>query len=214
MSAYKWGARFYDRFWRSFTIRTLDHIMLTLDFKRLDDNSQEQPKCLLDIACGTGELELRLNRLPFEIKIVGLDNSQEMLTQARRKLAGSQHQLAFVEGDATLPLPFLDASFDVVVSANALHYIAHPNKFLQEAKRVLKPGGQLVIEDFTVHGHYFWPIFERLIRLFDPQLYKTYTLTELSQVVKASGFTIRDIGSFKIDLLWRGMFVSAATLPV
>ncbi len=204
ISAYKWGAKFYDLFWRNFTARTLEHILLTLDFKQLD--SQEQPKCLLDIACGTGELELRLVRLHPQIQLIGLDSSQEMLTQARRKLAGNS-QVAFVEGNATLPLPFSTASFDVIISANALHYIAEPNKLLQEIKRTLKPGGQLVIEDFTVHGRFFWPIFERLIRLVDPQLYKTYSLAELNQFVKAAGFTIEGSGGFKIDLLWRGMFV-------
>lgn len=207
ISFYKWGARFYDRFWRNFTARTHEHILLTLDFKQ--EGNPEQPSYLLDVGCGTGELEQCLVRLHSEIKIVGLDNSQEMLTQARRKLAGN-HQVSFVEGDATLPLPFSDASFDIVVSANALHYIAQPKKFLVEIKRILKPGGQLVIEDFTVHGRFFWPIFEKLVRLLDPSLFKTYTLTELSQVVKAAGFTISDSGSFKIDPLWRGMFIRAS----
>lgn len=206
ISYYKWGARFYDRIWHNFTARTHEHILSTLDFKR--SGSQEQAKYLLDVGCGTGELELRLVRLQPVIKLIGLDNSQEMLAQARRKLAAN-HQVSFVEGDASLPLPFSDASFDVVVSANALHYIAQPEKLLVEIKRVLKPGGQLVIEDFTVHGHFFWPIFERLVRLFDSQLYKTYTLTELNQFVDAAGFTARESGSFKIDLLWRGMFVRA-----
>ncbi len=209
ISFYKWGARFYDRLWRNFTAKTLEHILHNLDFKRA--SNQEQPLWLLDIGCGTGEFELGLIRLDSQFKIIGLDSSREMLAKARPKLVES-HQVEFVEGDANLPLPFLEASFDAVVSANALHYVRQPDKLLVEITRILRPGGQLVIEDFTVHGFFFWPIFARLIRLFDPQLYKTYTLTELSQFVKAAGFTISDSGSFKIDRLWRGMFVRA-TMP-
>lgn len=206
---YKRCAPFYDLLWRTFTDRTLKRVLLTLDFKCLA--KPQQPKYLLDVACGTGELELRLARLYPKIRLVGLDSSQQMLAQATHKLAG-HHHVGFVQGDAMLPLPFSDASFDFVVSANALHYVHQPDKLLREVRRVLRPGGQLVIEDFSVHGSFLWLFFEKLIRLFDPQHYKTYTLSELTHYVQAAGFTTNRSDTFKIDLLWQGMVV-LATLP-
>ncbi len=205
-SAYKRGAQFYDRLWGSFTRKTHERVLLALDFKRL--NGQPQPVCLLDLACGTGELERQLVGLHPEIEIIGLDSSPEMLAQARRKFAGQPH-LTFVEGNASHALPFSDASFDIVVSANAMHYLAQPGILLQEIYRVLKPGGQLVIEDFTVHGRVLWPLFERLIRLVDPQHYQTYTFSELNRFLSAPGFNIVGGCCFKIDFFWRGMFLSA-----
>ncbi len=209
ISAYRWGAQFYDRLWRNFTAKTLERVRLTLNLKRL--NSQSQPICLLDLACGTGELERQLVRLHPEIKIIGLDDSHEMLSEAGRKLVGKP-QITLVQGDAALPLPFANASFDAVVFANALHYVAQPDSLLQEVHRVLKPGGQLVIEDFTAQRSFLWPWFEKLVRLVDAQHYQTYTLSKLNQFVTTAGFVIIDSSDFKIDWWWRGMYVSATRL--
>jgi len=207
ISAYNWGAQFYDGLWHNFTAKTLERVRLTLDLKR-PPGDQPHPRRLLDLACGTGELERQLVRLHPEIELIGLDSSLEMLSQARRKLAGKP-QVFFVQGDAFLPLPFADASFEAVVSANALHYLAQPANLLQEVQRVLKPGGQLVIEDYTVQRSFLWPWFEKLIRLVDAQHYQTYTFRELSQFVTTTGFVIVEGGNFKIDWWWRGMFISA-----
>lgn len=207
---YQKGARFYDRIWSGFTQKTLQQVLKALDLKRLGE--QKTSVRLLDIACGTGELELRLVPLKPELEIIGLDYSLQMLVQAQRKV-GPSSQVAFVQGDANYSLPFVESSFDIVTFANALHYLSCPDKLLLEVKRVLKPGGQLVIEDFTVHGRLFWPLFEKLIHWLDPQYQKTYTLVQLNQLAAQAGFVIQESSNFKIDLIWGGMFISAAKKP-
>lgn len=212
ISFYKQGARFYDAIWQGYTRQTLSRTLAALNLKWLSQQEHgRQPVRLLDIACGTGELAWRLNRLhPEMLEITGLDNSPQMLEQARQKLAGSK-QAHFVLADATQSvLPFSDASFEAVVFANALHYLSDPDSLLLEVRRTLKPGGQLVVEDFTVHGRFFWPLFERIVlRRLDPQHHKTYTLAELTGLVRKANFTVLDSRNFKVNLIWRAMFVSS-----
>lgn len=93
---------------------------------------------VLDVACGTGELErLLLNHNPDQA-IVGVDLSEQMLSQARQKLSGYAN-VSFQQATAS-QLPFPDQAFDMVISANAFHYFAEPRAALQEMRRVLKPG--------------------------------------------------------------------------
>ncbi len=210
-SAYKGGARFYDAVWHNYTRKTLEYIWQALDTERLEGKAsgeEDTTICLLDLACGTGELERRLVSLFPRIKIVALDNSPQMLSQARSKLRGNT-QVSFVQGDVTRPLPFTEASFDYVVFANALHYMARPGLLLEEIHRVIKPGGQLIIEDFTVHDYFLWTWFEKLLRVVDPQHYRTYSLSELCRFVTTAGFSCADGKCFRIDWWWRGMFVTA-----
>jgi ubiquinone/menaquinone biosynthesis C-methylase UbiE len=152
----------------------------------------------LDLACGTGELEGRLVSLFPRIKIVALDNSPHMLSQAGGKLKGTT-QVSFVQGDVNGPLPFAEASFDYVVFANALHYVARPGLLLVEIHRVIKPGRQLIMEDFTVHRYLLWTWFEKLLRVFDPQHYRTYSLSELCRFVATAGFTHLNGECFRIN---------------
>ncbi len=211
ISFYKQGARFYDSIWRGYTRQTLNRTLSALDLKKWLSGQAPtgHPTRLLDLACGSGELAWRLSRLhPERLQITGLDNSPQMLEQALQKLAG-YNQAHFVLADASQPaLPFSDASFEAVVFANALHYLRDSESLLLEVGRVLKPGGRLVIEDFTVHGRFFWPLFERFIlRRLDPQHHKTYTLAELTRLVSGANFTVLDSVSFKVDLIWRAMLV-------
>lgn len=183
----------------------MSQTLAALDFQKLKAGNL-QP-CLLDVGCGTGEFEVRLSRLHPEITITAIDSSAEMLAQAQRKLYGDC-QVSFLQADANAALPFPDNYFDAVVSNNLLHYLSEPLQTLAEMQRVLKAGGQLVIEDYTVHGR-GWPIFERMIKLADNLHQKTYTLAELCQLMQEANFAINHKGNFDIDATWHGMFVQA-----
>jgi demethylmenaquinone methyltransferase/2-methoxy-6-polyprenyl-1,4-benzoquinol methylase len=97
---------------------------------------------ILDIACGTGTSSAALLRSGAEV--VGLDFSPGMLEQARRK----HRKVDFVEGDA-MKLPFGDNEFDAVTISFGLRNVAEPRIALDEMYRVLKPGGRLVICEFS-----------------------------------------------------------------
>jgi demethylmenaquinone methyltransferase/2-methoxy-6-polyprenyl-1,4-benzoquinol methylase len=103
----------------------------------------------LDIACGTGRLTLELReRVGPRGRVVGLDFSDRMLAVARA-VAPS---IDWVHGDAA-NLPFADASFDVATTAFGLRNLAFPEQGMSEMRRVVRPGGRLVVLEFLRPPH-------------------------------------------------------------
>jgi len=103
---------------------------------------------LLDLCCGTGDLALLAKATgPEGIGVVGLDFTLPMLGIARRRSVVSSRPPAFAQGDA-MRLPFPDAVFDAVTMAYGLRNVADPLGCLREVRRVLAPGGRVVVLDF------------------------------------------------------------------
>jgi demethylmenaquinone methyltransferase/2-methoxy-6-polyprenyl-1,4-benzoquinol methylase len=102
---------------------------------------------ILDVACGTGDLSLTLFEFT-EAQIIGTDFCRPMLEIAARKSSKLSEVLRFVEGDA-LRLPFNDKSFDAVTIGFGLRNLAAVEDGLKELLRVLKPGGQLAVLEFS-----------------------------------------------------------------
>ena len=103
-----------------------------------------RPKRVLDLATGSGDLALALQRRLPEATIVAADFSPEMLEVARRK--GVRETIL---ADA-LQLPFEAASFDCVTVAFGLRNMADWGAALREMSRVLRPGGHLLVLDFSL----------------------------------------------------------------
>ena len=101
-------------------------------------------KRALDVGTGTGQFATYLARDGFAV--TAIDLSPAMITTARRLAAAEQLDIDFQTGDAER-LPFDDHSFDVVVSRNLLWTLPRPHQALLEWRRVLKPGGRLVLSD-------------------------------------------------------------------
>lgn len=107
---------------------------------------------VLDVACGTGDLTLEF-AAARPASVTGLDFTAAMLEIARAKAARAAHRFRspkpeFVQGDA-MNLPFADASFDIVSIAFGIRNVADPARALREFRRVLRPGGRLVVLEFT-----------------------------------------------------------------
>jgi ubiquinone/menaquinone biosynthesis C-methylase UbiE len=107
------------------------------------------PRDLLDIGTGTGRMIEVL--APRVGQALGIDQSREMLAVARVNLerAGASNGMVRLGDMYQLPLP--GASFDAVVIHQVLHYADRPAAAITEAARVLRPGGLLVVVDFTPH---------------------------------------------------------------
>lgn len=102
------------------------------------------PKRVLDVATGSGDLARTIEVALPEAEVTGADFSPEMLEVARG--LGSQR---LVEADA-LALPFKDAEFEAVTVAFGLRNMASWEGALQEMARVLSPGGHILVLDFSV----------------------------------------------------------------
>ena len=111
---------------------------------------------LLDLGGGTGELA---RYLPRNLKITVADPSQAMLKQGREKVFKQQVKHVLADG---ADLPFADQSFDYLTISDALHHFRDVETALDEALRVLKPGGKLYILEFDPRT-----IFTRVIIFFE-----------------------------------------------
>jgi ubiquinone/menaquinone biosynthesis C-methylase UbiE len=106
---------------------------------------------VLDVGCGTGTLALEAARRVGRVgRVAGVDPGAEQIARARAKAARRHVSIEFQTG-VIEQLPFPDQTFDVVLSTLMMHHLPASLKRqgLAEIARVLKPGGRLVIADFT-----------------------------------------------------------------
>jgi len=99
---------------------------------------------ILDIGCGAGLLTTPLAKLGHSVS--GIDSSVSSLEVARN--LGKGLSAEYIEGKAEA-LPFEDASFDVVSAMDLLEHVENPAKVIEEASRVLKPGGLFFFHTFN-----------------------------------------------------------------
>lgn len=151
-----------DRYWRRIAVRQVGAL------------TGSSPLCL-DLCSGTGDLALALNR-GLQSEVVASDFCHPMLTRAALKVGG--RPIRTVEAD-TLTLPFRDASFDAVTIAFGLRNLADPYEGLKEMHRVLKPGGAVVILEFSK------PVIPLLRHLFN--FYFRNILPKLGAVISGNG---------------------------
>jgi SAM-dependent methyltransferase len=142
-----------------------------------------EPRSALDLGCGDGRLsaELRAGEL------VAADVSREAIARAGERVPGGS--TALLEPDA--PLPFEDASFDVVLCAETIEHVRDVQLLLSEARRVLRPGGRLALTtpahgrltglDVLVRG------FERRFDPLSPHI-RFLTRRSLADLLEALGF--------------------------
>ena len=107
--------------------------------------SKNNPKQILDIATGTGDLAIMMSQLNPD-KIIGLDISAGMLDVGKRKIANVNlsDKIDMVVGDSE-NMPFNDNTFDAITVSFGVRNFANLDKGLTEIKRVLKPGGTFVV---------------------------------------------------------------------
>ena len=131
---------------------------------------------VLDLCCGTGDLALELAAAGAEVH--GADFTGPMLVRAHEKAAAPKRKgaaPAWVRADA-MALPYADASFDAVTIAFGIRNVVDPRAALAECRRVLRPGGSLLVLEFfpirnrlwkAVFGFYFakvLPLLARVVR--------------------------------------------------
>ena len=105
---------------------------------------------LLDMAGGTGDIAFRFLRRAPGASAVVCDLTEPMLVEGERRAEAAQlaDRLDWVVGDA-MALPFDDASFDTYTISLGIRNVTRPEEALAEAFRVLKPGGRVMVLEFT-----------------------------------------------------------------
>ena len=111
---------------------------------------------VLDVGCGTGTVAMVAKRQVGATGVVhGIDPSPEMIARAKKKAARAAADVTFAEAIVEA-LPYPDARFDVVLSTLMLHHLPRSARHAcaREIRRVLKPGGRVLVVDFgpTPHG--------------------------------------------------------------
>jgi len=134
----------FDRLWRRRTAKRFSAILSRPDAR------------VLDLCCGTGDLAFALGRRSGELRgksdsrplIVGSDFAIPMVELAHSKARAHEIPASFLAGDA-LSLPFHDASFDLVTAGFGFRNLANYERGLREIARVLKPGGEVGLLEFS-----------------------------------------------------------------
>ena len=183
-------AETYDRRWRDYVDVTLRAVLESISF-----TGQER---VLDVACGTGELErLLLARWP-NLQILGTDISTEMLRQAAGK--DENRKAFFIQAEAA-HLPFPDQSFDYAICANSFHYFPSPMQALKEVLRVLRPGGSFLLLDWC-DDYLSCKLCSIWLQLTDPAYCRTYSVHALQSMLEKSGFDVMRKNHFRVGWIW------------
>jgi demethylmenaquinone methyltransferase/2-methoxy-6-polyprenyl-1,4-benzoquinol methylase len=195
-----------DRIWRHRTAKKFHRTLRRTDAR------------VLDLCCGTGDLTFALEHVrvkelrdpgAYRIPLFGSDFAQPMLDRAHKKAVAHGRSAKFSAADA-LRLPFADSTFDLLTTAFGFRNLVNYEAGLREFARVLKPGGEVAILEFSEPGagftaglfrFYFRQILPRLgaaisgsteaYSYLPGSVAKFPTSAELATLMKKAGF--RDI---------------------
>ena len=144
---------------------------------------------LLDVACGPGAVSAAL--APKAESVTAFDATPAMLEKARERCEAAGLVNVTFEQGAAESMPFADGAFDGAVTRLALHHFVDPTVVLKEIRRVLRPGGVLVIADVVVSEDAAEADLQNAIEILrDPSHIRMLPLTELNAAVEGSGFAI------------------------
>lgn len=116
--------------------------------KAIDLLKDIEPKSILDVATGTGDLAIEALRLNPD-RIIGVDISEKMLEVGREKMWEHGYKNITLQRGDSMALQFSDGEFDAVTVAFGVRNFENLEKGLREIKRVLRPGGKAVILEFS-----------------------------------------------------------------
>jgi ubiquinone/menaquinone biosynthesis C-methylase UbiE len=176
------AAPYYDRFLRATS---------SAEYARLHELVAEDlagAAEVLDAATGTGELALLAAALPAHV--TACDLAPEMIQVARRKTPPPEGQpIDWAVGDVCA-LAYPDDRFDAVVMANVLHLLPAPGRAVEQAQRVLRPGGALIAPTYCWGAGRIPRGQQAAMRLLGVRVHTRWSPEGYQQFLEASGFDV------------------------
>ena len=167
-----------------------------------------RPRDLLDLATGSGDLALAMQRRLPQATVVAADFSPEMLDVARSKGVAKT-----VLADA-LELPFGSGSFDCVTVAFGLRNMADWDRALREMSRVLRSNGHLLVLDFSIPGGAFRPAYRFYLHRCLPLLASIVTGQKAAYDYLGGSIEKFPSGAAMLELIERNGFTNATAEPL
>ena len=161
---------------------------------------------VLEVAIGTG---LNLQHYPAGVHLTGIDWSPAMLAQARDRAQALSLAADLREGDAEA-LGFGDESFDTVVCTYSLCGIPNHRQAIGEMKRVLRPGGRLLLVDHVASTTWMLRAVQRLLEFVTVPLGGEHFTRRPADILEAEGFEIERDHRFRSGIVER---LAARKLP-
>lgn len=144
---------------------------------------------VLDVATGTGHTALAF--APHAREVVGCDLTPEMLAEAEKLRSERGIENLTLLACSVLDLPFPDEDFDVVTCRRAAHHFSDIGLALREMRRVLKPGGRLIVDDRSVpEDDFVDATMNRLDRLHDASHVRQYRPSEWASLLADAGYKV------------------------
>jgi 2-polyprenyl-3-methyl-5-hydroxy-6-metoxy-1,4-benzoquinol methylase len=190
------------------------HAYLWPSVARLLEGRVNVGDSILDIGCGNGFLAAELAKCGFRVS--GIDASRDGVMLARRAYPDIRFEVASVYDD----LSFLGTKWDAVVSTEVIEHLYYPRKLLQGARRVLKPGGVLVLST-PYHGYVknlALSVFDKWDEhhdvFWDGGHIKFFSQQSLSRMLLEEGFSsIEFCNAGRVRWLWKSMVCIACKSP-
>jgi ubiquinone/menaquinone biosynthesis C-methylase UbiE len=146
----------YDRSILQWLLFAPSHRVL---IQRIREAAGDRPIKMLDVGCGTGQFASKVRASLPQAEVCGVDLVSDMLVKGHPRWRHHRGHVLPVQGDSER-LPFASESFDVVTCANSFHHYPRQDRAVAEMRRVLRPGGRLMIIDGYRDGPWGWFIYD------------------------------------------------------
>jgi ubiquinone/menaquinone biosynthesis C-methylase UbiE len=149
----------------------------------------------LDVATAAGHTAFAM--APHVRAVVGIDITPQMLAEAAKLRARSGFASVHLAQASVYAMPFTDGAFDVVTCRRAAHHFEDIGRALAEMRRVLRPGGRLVVDDRGVpEDDFVDATMNRLDTLHDASHVREYRQSEWLTMLRSAGFAVEAIEGF------------------
>lgn len=167
---------------------------------------------ILDAGCGTGHTALAF--AARGVPVVAVDLTAAMLEQGQQLAAArGLTEIEFRLGDVE-QLPFADGEFDLVVSRYSAHHWPHPQQALAEFRRVLRPGGRLLLADIVSFDTFALDTFLQTIELLrDPSHVRDHTAGQWLAMCAAAGLAAEVVFTWSVRLDFADWLARMQTPP-